>query len=44
MDKPHKQLEVWKQSMELAIEIYRTTETFPRQELYGLTNQFAGRR
>ena len=39
MEKPHKQLEAWKQSMDLVIEIYRTTENFPSQEIYGLTNQ-----
>jgi four helix bundle protein len=39
MDKRHKRLEVWRQSMDLTINIYRTTEKFPSQELYGLTNQ-----
>jgi four helix bundle protein len=39
MKKPHKKLEAWKQSMDLVIEIYRTTENFPSQEIYGLTNQ-----
>jgi|SRR5262245_2797791 len=39
MEKPHKKLEVWKQSMDLVIEIYRITENFPNQEIYGLTNQ-----
>jgi four helix bundle protein len=39
MEKPHKKLEAWKQSMDLVIDIYRTTEKFPSQELYGLTNQ-----
>ena len=39
MEKPHKKLEAWKQSMDLVIEIYRTTENFPSQEIYGLTHQ-----
>jgi four helix bundle protein len=39
MEKPHKKLEAWKQSMDLVIEIYRTTSNFPNQEIYGLTNQ-----
>ena len=39
MEKPHKKLEAWKQSMDLVIEIYRMTENFPHQETYGLTNQ-----
>jgi four helix bundle protein len=39
MEKPHKKLEAWKQSINLVIEIYRMTENFPSQEIYGLTNQ-----
>jgi len=39
MDKPHKKLEVWKQSMDLVIEVYQATEKFPAKEAYGLTNQ-----
>jgi four helix bundle protein len=39
MEKPHKKLEAWKQSMDLVIEVYRTTGNFPNQEIYGLTNQ-----
>jgi four helix bundle protein len=39
MEKPHKKLEAWKQSMDLVIEIYQTTENFPNQEIYGLTTQ-----
>ncbi len=32
-------LEVWKKSHDLALEIYRLTATFPREELYGLVSQ-----
>jgi four helix bundle protein len=39
MQKPHKTLQVWKQSMNFAIEVYRTSEKFPSKEDYGLTNQ-----
>jgi len=39
MEKPHKNLEAWKQSMDLVIEIYKTTKEFPNQEIYGITNQ-----
>ncbi|HET7394354.1 MAG TPA: four helix bundle protein [Candidatus Binatia bacterium] len=39
MEKPHKKLEAWKQSMDLVTEIYKTTKEFPTQELYGITNQ-----
>lgn len=37
--KSYKDLEVWQRAMVLAVEIYRVTRTFPRDELYGLTNQ-----
>lgn len=36
---PHKKLGVWKKSMELTVEIYKLTQKFPDNELYGLTNQ-----
>jgi len=39
MEKPHKKLEAWKQSMDLVIEIYNVTKEFPIQEIYGITNQ-----
>ncbi len=35
----HKDLEVWKKSMDLVSNIYKITESFPSKELYGLTNQ-----
>jgi len=30
---------VWQKAMDLVIEVYRLTRAFPREELYGLTNQ-----
>lgn len=39
MEKPHKKLEAWKQSMDLVIEIHKATKDFPSQEIYGITNQ-----
>ena len=39
MDKPHKKLDVWKLSMELARTIYRLTASFPIEERYGLVSQ-----
>jgi four helix bundle protein len=39
MEKPHKKLDAWKLSMDLVIDVYKTTNTFPTQEIYGLTNQ-----
>ncbi len=35
----HKDLDVWQSSMALVSDIYRLTGDFPREEIYGLTNQ-----
>ncbi len=32
-------LVVWQRAMQLTVAIYRLTRDFPREELYGLTNQ-----
>ena len=32
-------LEVWQRAHHLALEIYGLTKTFPKEELYGITNQ-----
>src|SRR5260370_2563680 len=32
-------LRVWKDGMDLVEQVYRLTQDFPKQELYGLTNQ-----
>lgn len=34
-----KKLEVWRLADELAVEVYRLTRDFPREEMYGLTSQ-----
>ena len=34
-----RELEVWKQSMDLTEEIYRITRPFPKEEMFGLTGQ-----
>ena len=39
MDKPHKKLDLWNTAMELAVNIYQATNTFPREERYSLTDQ-----
>jgi four helix bundle protein len=39
MEKPHKRLNAWKSAMELAVELYRMTDSFPSREAYGLTQQ-----
>lgn len=35
----YKDLIVWQKSFELAVEVYKITEEFPREEIYGLTSQ-----
>jgi len=36
---PHKNLEAWKQSMSLVVEIYNETKKFPKEEVFGLSQQ-----
>lgn len=35
----YEDLRVWRRAMDMVIEIYRVTKTFPTEELYGLTSQ-----
>lgn len=35
----HKDLDVWKKSMDLAMQVYSLTSRFPKEELYGLSSQ-----
>lgn len=37
--KSYKDLIVWQKSMGLVAMVYQVTKTFPKEELYGLTNQ-----
>jgi four helix bundle protein len=37
--KSFRDLLVWQRSMELTVAIYHLTQAFPREEVYGLTNQ-----
>ena len=37
--KGHHKLEVWKRSINMVTEIYKITEKFPKNELYGLSQQ-----
>ncbi len=32
-------LQVWQRSMQLTVAVYRMTQSFPREEVYGLTSQ-----
>lgn len=37
--KDFKELEIWKRSHKLTVDIYRATQKFPKEEIYGLTSQ-----
>ena len=37
--KTHKDLDVWRKSIDLVASVYKTTSLFPKEELYGLTSQ-----
>jgi four helix bundle protein len=37
--RPHENLEVWKKSIEVALVIYKVTESFTQDEKFGLTSQ-----
>lgn len=37
--KTHKNLDVWLRSLDFVTTVYSLTKDFPREELYGLTNQ-----
>ncbi|WP_374349277.1 four helix bundle protein [Chitinimonas sp.] len=39
MRRAHKDLRVWQSAMQLVEQIYRLTDTFPREELFGLSSQ-----
>lgn len=39
MIKSYKDLDVWKRSIALVKKIYMITKNFPKEEIYGLTNQ-----
>jgi len=38
-ERPHKKLKLWEKVMSVIEDVYRITDTFPKQELYGLTMQ-----
>jgi len=37
--KTHKDLLIWQKSMDLSVLVYKITNTFPKEELYGITSQ-----
>lgn len=36
---PHKRLDVWKKSIDLVVAIYAKTNCFPKEEIFGLSQQ-----
>ena len=39
MARSYRELLVWQKAKALAVDVFRTTEAFPRSQLYGLTSQ-----
>jgi len=39
MRRAHKELDVWKLSMELVVDIFQVVDMFPKKELFGLSMQ-----
>ena len=39
MEKGYKKLLVWQKADDLALQVYRATKDFPKDEIYGLTSQ-----
>lgn len=37
--KDFKKLKTWQKGIKLVVDIYKTSQTFPKEELYGLTSQ-----
>jgi len=37
--KSYKDLNIWKRSIKVVEDIYKTTKNFPKEEIYGLTSQ-----
>jgi four helix bundle protein len=37
--KSYRELEVWKKSIQIVVEVYRLTASYPRDELFGLVSQ-----
>ena len=37
--RPHHNLDVWKKAVDLSVRVYAATESFPKEEKFGLTQQ-----
>jgi four helix bundle protein len=37
--RPHERLDVWRKSIDFVVDLYKVTESFPKDERFGLTSQ-----
>jgi four helix bundle protein len=37
--RPHEKLEAWSKAIDFVVTVYKATETFPKEEKFGLTSQ-----
>ncbi|HVF54850.1 MAG TPA: four helix bundle protein [Pyrinomonadaceae bacterium] len=37
--RPHENLEAWSKAVEFVVDVYKATESFPKEERFGLTSQ-----
>ena len=37
--RPHQKLDAWNQAISFVVEVYKATDSFPKEERYGLTSQ-----
>ena len=37
--RPHEKLDVWRAAMDFVLAVYKATESFPKEEKFGLTSQ-----
>jgi four helix bundle protein len=37
--RPHENLDAWKKAIDFVLEVYKASETFPKEEKFGLTSQ-----
>ena len=37
--RPHERLEVWSKAVDFVVTVYKATESFPKEEKFGLTSQ-----
>ncbi|WP_340114317.1 four helix bundle protein [Maribellus mangrovi] len=40
--KNFKNLKIWQNGIDLVVDIYKKTESFPKEEIYGITSQIKG--